>query len=190
MSTLVPARGGAPVRLTDHPADDLVPSWSRDGKSIYFGSTRTGPRQIWRMSARGGDAVQVTQRGGTYAKESVDRKYLYYGRTGAFTTGLWRVPVPGGEEVEVVPNLASYGNFAVASDGLYFEARLPGNPLGHTPDFTPFTRPGGGDRLSQLCYRKGQLASSRWIDMPGMASPCRQTSARCSSHRWMPSPKI
>ena len=136
---VVPARGGAPVRLTDHPADDLVPSWSRDGKSIYFGSTRTGPRQIWRMSARGGDAVQVTQRGGTYAKESVDRKYLYYGRTGAFT-GIWRVPVPGGEEVEVVPNLASYGNFAVASDGLYFEARLPGNPLGHTPDFTPFTR--------------------------------------------------
>jgi hypothetical protein len=50
------------------------------------------------------------------------------------------VPVTGGEEVEVVPNLASYGNFAVASDGLYFEARLPGNPLGHTPDFTPFTR--------------------------------------------------
>ena len=50
------------------------------------------------------------------------------------------MPVGGGEEVEVVPRLASYGNFAVASDGLYFEARLPGNPLGHTPDFTPFTR--------------------------------------------------
>lgn len=136
---VVAARGGAPVRLTDHPADDLVPSWSRDGQSIYFGSTRTGRSEIWRMSARGGDTVQVTQRGGTYAKESIDRKYLYYGRTDPLT-GLWRVPVAGGEEVEVVPRLASYGNFAVASDGLYFEARLPGNPLGHTPDFTPFTR--------------------------------------------------
>ena len=136
---VVPARGGAPVRLTDHPADDLVPSWAGDGQSIYFGSTRTGRYEIWRMSARGADAVQVTHGGGTYAKESVDRKYLYYGRT-APSTGLWRVPVTGGEEVEVVPNLASYGNFAVASDGLYFEARLPGNPLGHTPDFTPFTR--------------------------------------------------
>jgi eukaryotic-like serine/threonine-protein kinase len=137
---VMPARGGAPVRLTDHPADDLVPSWSRDGQSIYFGSTRTGSYQIWRMSARGGgDPVQVTQRGGTYAKESIDRKYIYYGRT-APSTALWRVPVAGGEEVEVVPRLASYGNFAVASDGLYFEARLPGNPLGHTPDFTPFTR--------------------------------------------------
>ena len=136
---VMPARGGAPVRLTDNPADDLVPSWSRDGRTIYFGSTRTGRYEIWKMSARGGDQVQVTQQGGTYGKESIDGKYLYYGKTRP-NTGLWRVPVGGGEEVEVVSRLASYGNFAVASDGLYFEARLPGNPLGHTPDFTPFTR--------------------------------------------------
>ena len=38
------------VRLTNHPADDLVPSWSRDGRSIYFGSTRTGSYQIWKVS--------------------------------------------------------------------------------------------------------------------------------------------
>ena len=94
---------------------------------------------IWRMSARGANPVQVTQRGGTYAKESIDRRYIDYGRSGP-VTGLWRVPVAGGEEVEVVPRLASYANFAVASAGLYFEARLPGNPLGHTPDFAPFTR--------------------------------------------------
>jgi serine/threonine protein kinase/Tol biopolymer transport system component len=136
---VVAARGGAPVRLTDHPADDLVPSWSRDGQSIYFGSTRSGSYQIWKMSARGGAAVQVTQHGGTYAKESMDRKYIYYGRTSP-STELWRVPVAGGEEVAVLPRLASYGNFAVASGGIYFEERLPGNPLGHTPDFTPFTR--------------------------------------------------
>jgi serine/threonine protein kinase len=135
----IAARGGAPARLTDHPADDLVPSWSRDGQSIYFGSTRSGRYEIWRMSARGGEPVQVTHHGGTYAKESIDRQYIYYGRT-LPVTGVWRVPVTGGEEVEVVSRLASYGNFAVASDGLYFEERLPGNPLGHTPDFTPFTR--------------------------------------------------
>jgi eukaryotic-like serine/threonine-protein kinase len=136
---VVAARGGAPVRLTDHPADDLVPTWSRDGQWIYFGSTRSGIYEIWKMSARGGAAVQVTQHGGTYAKESMDGKYIYYGRVNP-VTGLWRVPVAGGEEVEVFPRLASYGNFAVASDGIYFEERLPGNPLGHTPDFTPFTR--------------------------------------------------
>ena len=136
---VVPVRGGAPIRRTDHPADDLVPTWSRDGKWIYFASTRSGLYQIWKMSAQGGAAVQVTQHGGTYGKESMDGKYLYYGRSNPIT-GLWRVPVAGGEEVEVVPRLASYGNFAVAPDGIYFEERLPGNPLGHSPDFTPFTR--------------------------------------------------
>jgi Tol biopolymer transport system component len=136
---VVPARGGAPVRLTDDPADDLVPTWSRDGHWIYFGSTRSGIYQIWKMPAQGGTAVQVTQHGGTYGKESADGKYLYYGRT-LPVTALWRVPVAGGEEVQVFPRLASYGNFAVATDGIYFEERLPGNPLGHTPDFTPFTR--------------------------------------------------
>lgn len=158
---VMPARGGAPVRLTDDPADDLVPSWSRDGQSIYFGSTRTGRYQIWRMSARGGDPVQVTQHGGTYAKESVDRKYIYYGRTGPFT-GLWRVPVTGGEEVEVVPDLASYGNFAVASDGVYFEERLPGNPLGHTPDFTPFTRMEAA--IDFLSFATGQVSRVMTLD--------------------------
>jgi Tol biopolymer transport system component/predicted Ser/Thr protein kinase len=136
---LVPARGGAPVKLTDNPADDLVPTWSRDGKWIYFASTRSGTYQVWKMPGRGGAAVQVTQRGGTYGKESVDGQYLYYGKTSPLTA-LWRVPVNGGEEVEIFPRLASYGNFAVASDGIYFEERLAGNPLGHTPDFTPFTR--------------------------------------------------
>jgi eukaryotic-like serine/threonine-protein kinase len=136
---VVPAHGGAPVRLTDNPADDLVPTWSRDGHWIYFASTRSGAYQIWKMSAAGGAAVQVTQHGGTYGKESLDGKYLYYGKSNPIT-GLWRVPVAGGEEVEVFPRLASYGNFAVAADGIYFEERLPGNPLGHTPDFTPFTR--------------------------------------------------
>ena len=55
---VIPARGGAAVRLTNHPADDLVPSWSRDGRSIYFGSTRTGRFQIWKVSARGGEPTK------------------------------------------------------------------------------------------------------------------------------------
>ena len=39
---IIPARSGAPLRITNHPADDLVPTWSRDGQAIYFGSTRSG----------------------------------------------------------------------------------------------------------------------------------------------------
>jgi dipeptidyl aminopeptidase/acylaminoacyl peptidase len=138
---VLPVRGGAPRRLTNHPADDLVPSWSRDGRSIYFASTRTGMYQIWKLSLQGGEPVQLTRHGGVYGKESLDGRYLYYAKFGTGLPTLWRVQVSGGDEVQIEVNLASYGNFAVARDGIYFESAPPSSPLGHIPNLSPFTRP-------------------------------------------------
>lgn len=159
---VIPARGGAAVPITNNPADDLVPSWSHDGQSIYFGSTRTGRYQIWKVSPRGGEPVQVTQQGGTYAKESVDGRYLYVARTGPFPPSLWRVPVSGGDEVQVLREMASYGNFAVARDGIYFESSPPSSPLGHTPMFTPFTRPEA--TIDFLSFATGKVTRVMTVD--------------------------
>ena len=41
--------------------------WSADGQWIYFGSTRTGRFEVWKMPSAGGPAVQVTRRGGLAA---------------------------------------------------------------------------------------------------------------------------
>jgi eukaryotic-like serine/threonine-protein kinase len=159
---IIPARGGAPLLVTHHLADDLVPSWSHDGQSIYFGSTRTGRYEIWKLSPRGGEPVQLTQHGGTYAKESVDGRYLYVARTGPFPPSLWRVPVSGGDEVQVVREMASYGNFAVARDGIYFESSPPGSSLGHTPMFTPFTRP--ESTIDFLSFATGKITRVMTVD--------------------------
>jgi Tol biopolymer transport system component len=35
-----------------------VPSWSRDGKWVYFYSNRSGQTDIWRVPAQGGEAGQ------------------------------------------------------------------------------------------------------------------------------------
>jgi eukaryotic-like serine/threonine-protein kinase len=153
---VIPARGGAPRRITNHPADDLVPSWSRDGQSIYFGSTRSGTFQIWKLSPQGGEPVQVTQHGGIYAKESVDGRYLYYSRTGSLLPSIWRVPVSGGEEVQVLPEIAGDLNFAVARDGIYFESSPPSSPLGHIPMLTPFTR--AQATIAFLSFATGRVA--------------------------------
>ena len=48
---VISASGGEPFRLTTHPTDDQVPSWSGDGKWVYFGSARTGRFEIWRAPA-------------------------------------------------------------------------------------------------------------------------------------------
>jgi Tol biopolymer transport system component len=153
---VIPARGGAPVRVTTHAADDYVPSWSRDGLWVYFGSTRTGRDEVWKVAPGGGEPVQVTQRGGRYAKESVDGRDLYYARTQTFPATICRMPVAGGEEVTVVRDLAYYANFAVARDGIYFESSVPGTSVGSLAMFTPFSRPGA--TIEFLSFATGRVS--------------------------------
>ena len=45
---VVPVQGGSPRPLTDQPSLENEASWSRDGRFIYFGSDRTGRREVWR----------------------------------------------------------------------------------------------------------------------------------------------
>ena len=52
--------GGDPIRLTDHPSDDFVPSWSPDGRFVAFHSFRSGNRDIFLVPADGGAQQQLT----------------------------------------------------------------------------------------------------------------------------------
>jgi len=49
------------THLTTSPANDTDPQWSRDGRWIYFVSTRQDSTQVWRISPTGGEAEQVTK---------------------------------------------------------------------------------------------------------------------------------
>jgi dipeptidyl aminopeptidase/acylaminoacyl peptidase len=67
---IIPADGGGARRFTADAASDVVPSWSRDGKSIYFASDRGGKWQVWKQDVAGGEAHQVPKGGGFLALES------------------------------------------------------------------------------------------------------------------------
>ncbi len=55
------ADGKNQTRLTDHPASDLHPSWSPDGKKIAFTSYRNGGnRQIFVMDSDGQNPIRLT----------------------------------------------------------------------------------------------------------------------------------
>jgi Tol biopolymer transport system component len=104
--------------LTTDSADDVAPSWSRDGKWVYFGSKRAGRDEVWKVSAEGGKAVPVTRNGGETAFESSDGQSVYYIK-GGYSGGLWKVPVSGGEESQVLPSVFNRA-FSLVNDGIYF----------------------------------------------------------------------
>jgi Tol biopolymer transport system component len=56
---VIPAGGGVERRLTDDPATDALPRWSRDGRWVYFTSERSGNWQIYRVRAEGGEPERV-----------------------------------------------------------------------------------------------------------------------------------
>jgi Tol biopolymer transport system component len=56
---VVATAGGQPRRLTDAPAVDALPRWSRDGRSVFFTSDRTGNWQVHEVAAEGGAARRV-----------------------------------------------------------------------------------------------------------------------------------
>jgi hypothetical protein len=115
-------------RITRDGANDAVPSWSRDGRSVYFASNRTGSWQIFKAPAEGGAEVQITRDGGFAAFETFEGGTLLY--TKFFVPGLFRVPVGGGPEVRVLDQPHCWGHFAVTRDGvLYLDSPRQGRPV-------------------------------------------------------------
>ncbi len=118
---LISSDGGAPTRLTSDSHRDISPSWSHDGRWLYFASDRGGTPQIWKMptnaASPSASAVQITQNGGNFAPfESKDGEFVYYLRGG----DLWRVPRDGGEEVRVLEGVKGGGGYALTGQGIYF----------------------------------------------------------------------
>ena len=113
-----PAAGGPVHRVTPDGSEAVRPSWSANGKWIYFTSDRTGRREIWRVPAKGGPATQMTVSGGFGAFESPDGSVLYFLES-AHLGRLWRMPSVGGSPSLVHEGIRE-GRWAVAKAGIYF----------------------------------------------------------------------
>jgi Tol biopolymer transport system component/DNA-binding winged helix-turn-helix (wHTH) protein len=112
---------GSVKRVTNGQVGNSVePSWSRDGKWIYFGSDKTGRLEVYRIPVGGGAPAQITSKGGLHAEESVDQKWVYYSKNAESASSIWRVPRDGGEETLLIDGLSYSTNFVPAEKGIYF----------------------------------------------------------------------
>ena len=142
---VIPARGGAPVRVTTDPADDLVPSWSRDGRSIYFGSTRSGRyRDLEGVAARrraGAShpaTVALTPKSQSTAATSTTQDMAP-----SWAVTLARAGRAAAKKCRSCRDIASYWQLRRrARRASTSRPHLPGSPLApYSAMFTPFTRP-------------------------------------------------
>lgn len=59
----VQREGGKPQPVTKHAGLDGHPTWSPDGRSLIFHSTRSGSLNLWRLDLGGGKPHQLTEHG-------------------------------------------------------------------------------------------------------------------------------
>lgn len=123
------AEGGQPRIAVIGKGDNAVPSWSHDGKHIYYASERSGRYEVWRAGADGNGDLQITGQGGFAPLESPDGKTIYYAKTQFDRPEIWSVPAQGGEEKlvsrEVRPG--TWASWALTANGIYFVEEGPGN---------------------------------------------------------------
>jgi Tol biopolymer transport system component len=127
---VVPAAGGETRRLTRHPARDLFPSWSSDGKWVFVSSDRSGAFRIWRIPADGSEAgaIPLTEGEGYAAVQAPGGGPIYYStkRRGG---QLYRIETVGGPAAPAgsIRLMGRPQSFAVGPTGVYF-------PLSERPE--------------------------------------------------------
>ena len=179
------------------------PTWSRDGKHIYFIDTfitwHDEPSEVWRVAAAGGEpeAVQQSIRRAIYpAPMPEGRGLVFAANPSTVDMGLWWRPPGGGEPRPITTGVGEHTEPYVSADGRRIVATLMngreslvafpvtpgeafvGRPLtdGYTGDLQPAMNP-QGTRLVFSSSRSGNR--NLWIAKPdaGDARPLTSETA-------------
>jgi Tol biopolymer transport system component len=115
---IMDANGSHAHIVASEPWDDMMPSWSHDGRWIYFTCKKNGISQVcWKPIAAGATAL-VTTDGGADPRESPDGRFVFYARA----KGIWQAPRDGGKAVPI-PALSDVdcGRYwTIAGNAIYF----------------------------------------------------------------------
>jgi Tol biopolymer transport system component/DNA-binding winged helix-turn-helix (wHTH) protein len=123
---IIDADGGPARQLTFSNGNQTAPTWSRDGRWIYFSDDRasgfaaaTYSLDIWRVSANGGQITPITTTGSGFAAfESADGRSILYQQ--APSSGpLMLLSLAGGRPRQVLA-CAEVNKFTWAPGGIFY----------------------------------------------------------------------
>jgi serine/threonine protein kinase/dipeptidyl aminopeptidase/acylaminoacyl peptidase len=117
---MIDADGGAPRRLTAEAGDQVVPTWSHEGRWIYYSWWQADTRDIWRVPADGGGPPERMTHGaaGAFACESADGSSLLFQPEDA-DSPLMTMPLAGGQARQLI-SCVKNSAFGVGPRGLYY----------------------------------------------------------------------
>jgi Tol biopolymer transport system component/DNA-binding winged helix-turn-helix (wHTH) protein len=119
---LIDPSGGIPRKLNIDIRSNNLPSWSNNGRWIYFVNGEDAHKpSVWKVAVEGGHAVRLVQYEATYPLESPDGQSLYFVRN----RYLWQASTDGSapHQVDGMPRLMPLGEkWALSGKGIYFLA--------------------------------------------------------------------
>ena len=114
-----------PRELTTGTPGAFTPSWSHDGKWIYFagGNDDTAGERIYRVPPQGAEAEVLTTARGYWPLESADGQAIYFAENSGtrFTLHVASLNPTGTEsQVEDMPVMSFLANWDIVPSGVYF----------------------------------------------------------------------
>ena len=114
------ADGTNQTRLTNHPAEDTLPSWSPDGARLAFVSLRDGNREIYVMNADGSNLARLTDNpdhDGGPAWSPDGASIAYVSRIGEGNFEVYVMEADGSDKVRLTFNLVGEASPSWSPDG-------------------------------------------------------------------------
>jgi Tol biopolymer transport system component/DNA-binding winged helix-turn-helix (wHTH) protein len=148
----IPAEGGTARQLTTAKGDQAAPTWSRDGRWVYFTDGAPGFRNVWRVPSTGGAPEKISSTGsGVIAFEAADGAHVIY-KLAQEDAPLVEASLGNGGQRTLVPCVTSYWGFSVVGALVYY---MPCAPV-----------PIGTVRVLDLTSGRDQL----WTVVPDIAA--------------------